>query len=159
MQFIGDDGDARVTTGVIGALELDRDGVLPHERTLPKAKSDRLELLRATRANFDPIWGISLAPGLSELLEPDGEPLAVAHDRDGVRHELYPVTDPGTARERSARRCRARRSCSPTATTASRPRAPTATNGARTTPGRGRSWRWSWSSRPSSSACARSTGS
>ena len=94
MRFTGDDGDARVTTGVIGALELDRDGVLPHERTLPKAKSDRLQLLRATRANFDPIWGISLAPGLSELLEPDGEPLALAHDRDGVRHELYPVTDP-----------------------------------------------------------------
>jgi uncharacterized protein (DUF1015 family) len=94
MLFAGDDGTARVTTGVIGALELDRDGVLPHERTLPKAKSDRLELLRATRANFDPIWGISLAPALSALLEPDGEPLAVARDRDGVRHELYPVTDP-----------------------------------------------------------------
>jgi uncharacterized protein (DUF1015 family) len=94
MQFTGDDGTARVTTGVIGALELDRDGVLPHERTLPKAKSDRLELLRATRANFDPIWGISLAPGLSDLLQPRGEPLAVARDRDGVHHELYPVTDP-----------------------------------------------------------------
>ncbi|MBI2939248.1 MAG: DUF1015 domain-containing protein [Chloroflexi bacterium] len=29
--------------------------VLPHERTLPKPKADRLELLRATRANFSPI--------------------------------------------------------------------------------------------------------
>ena len=74
MHYTGDDGAPRTTTGVIGALALDRDGVLPHERTLPKAKSDRLELLRATRANFDPIWGISLAPRLSELLEPDGEP-------------------------------------------------------------------------------------
>ena len=94
MHYTGDDGAPRTTTGVIGALALDRDGVLPHERTLPKAKSDRLELLRATRANFDPIWGISLAPQLSELLAPDGEPHATAHDRDGVRHELYPVTDP-----------------------------------------------------------------
>ncbi|MEX1006735.1 MAG: DUF1015 domain-containing protein [Acidimicrobiia bacterium] len=94
MHFTGDDGLARVTTGVIGALELDRDGVLPHERTLPKAKSDRLELLRATRANFDPIWGLSLATGLSELLEPDAAPVAVADDRDGVRHECYPITDP-----------------------------------------------------------------
>jgi uncharacterized protein (DUF1015 family) len=94
MSFKGDDGDARVTTGVIGALELDRDGVLPHERTLPKAKSDRLELLRATRANLDPIWGLSLASGLSELFEVDGTPLAAATDRAGVRHELYPVTDP-----------------------------------------------------------------
>jgi uncharacterized protein (DUF1015 family) len=94
MHYTGDDGAPRTTTGVIGALALDRDGVLPHERTLPKAKSDRLELLRATRANFDPIWGISLAPGLSELLEPDGEPRATARDRDGVRHELFTVADP-----------------------------------------------------------------
>jgi uncharacterized protein (DUF1015 family) len=94
MHYTGDDGAPRTTTGVIGALALDRDGVLPHERTLPKAKSDRLELLRATRANFDPIWGISLASGLSELLEPDGEPRATARDRDGVHHELFTVTDP-----------------------------------------------------------------
>jgi uncharacterized protein (DUF1015 family) len=94
MHFMDDDGVARVATGVIGALALDREGVLPHERTLPKAKSDRLQLLRATRANFDPIWGLSLATGLSELLEPDASPAAVAYDRDGVRHECYPVTDP-----------------------------------------------------------------
>jgi len=98
MHFVGDDGLARVTTGVIGALELDRDDVLPHERTLPKAKSDRLELLRATRANFDPIWGLSLATGLSELLEPSGEPAATARDREGVRHERYPITDPARVR-------------------------------------------------------------
>ena len=94
MHYTGDDGAPRTTTGVIGALALDRDGVLPHERTLPKAKSDRLELLRATRANLDPIWGISLSSELSELLAPDGDPRATATDRDGVRHELYPVTDP-----------------------------------------------------------------
>jgi uncharacterized protein (DUF1015 family) len=98
MHFVGDDGLPRVTTGVVGALELDRDGVLPHERTLPKAKSDRLELLRATRANFDPIWGLSLATGLSELLEPDSEPAATARDHEGVRHECYPITDPARVR-------------------------------------------------------------
>ncbi len=43
--------------------------ILPHERTLPKAKTDRLELLRATRANLDPIWGLSLAGGLSSHLQ------------------------------------------------------------------------------------------
>src|SRR3977135_2618049 len=32
--------------------------VLPHERTFPKAKADRLELLRATRANTSPIFGL-----------------------------------------------------------------------------------------------------
>jgi uncharacterized protein (DUF1015 family) len=95
MHYTTDAGAARVTTGVIGALALDRDGVLPHERTLPKAKSDRLELLRATRANFEPIWGLSLGAGLSGLLEPDGPPLAVARDREGVRHELFAVRDAG----------------------------------------------------------------
>ena len=32
--------------------------VLPHEHTFPKAKADRLELLRATRANTSPIFGL-----------------------------------------------------------------------------------------------------
>ena len=43
--------------------------ILPHEHTTPKAKSDRLDLLRATAANLSPIWGLSLADGLSELLD------------------------------------------------------------------------------------------
>ncbi|HXY91314.1 MAG TPA: DUF1015 domain-containing protein, partial [Acidimicrobiia bacterium] len=92
MHFTDHTDRPRVTTGVIGALALDRDAVLPHERTLPKAKSDRLELLRATRANFEPIWGLSLAPGLSEILRPEGSPTAVASDH-GARHELFRVDD------------------------------------------------------------------
>ena len=96
MHFTDADGVARTTTGVIGALELDRHGVLPHERTLPKAKSDRLELLRATRANLDPIWALSLAPGLSaSLTVGDRDPAATAVDSEGVRHELWPVRDAG----------------------------------------------------------------
>ena len=78
MDFTGDDGIPQRTTGVLGALALDDDGsgVMPHERTLPKAKTDRLELLRATRANLDPIWGLSLAGGLSSHLSPgDAEPV------------------------------------------------------------------------------------
>ena len=96
MEFTGDDGRPQRTTGVIGALALDneRGEILPHERTLPKAKSDRLELLRATRANLDPIWGLSLAFGLSELLAPHGEPLATATDEEGFHHSLWRLTDP-----------------------------------------------------------------
>jgi uncharacterized protein (DUF1015 family) len=94
MTFTADDGSLATTTGAIGALALEPGGVLPHERTLPKAKSDRLELLRATRANLEPIWGISLAAGLSELLAVDGTPAAVARDDDGTRHELFTVDDP-----------------------------------------------------------------
>jgi uncharacterized protein (DUF1015 family) len=97
MDFTGDNGMPQRTTGVLGALALDDDGsgVMPHERTLPKAKTDRLELLRATRANLDPIWGLSLSGGLSSLLQPgDAEPDATAIDEDGFHHSLWKVTDP-----------------------------------------------------------------
>ena len=59
-------GRATRTIGVIGALEATpaSDGaVLPHEQTTPKAKTDRLSLIRATKANLSPIWGLSPAPG------------------------------------------------------------------------------------------------
>jgi uncharacterized protein (DUF1015 family) len=97
MTFRDANGASRQTVGVIGALGLEPpDGsILPHERTLPKAKSDRLELLRATRANLDPIWGLSLASGLSGLVDPGhAAPAASAYDDDGVLHELFPVTAP-----------------------------------------------------------------
>ena len=101
MDFTGDDGLPQRTTGVIGALGLDNSGgdVMPHERTLPKAKSDRLELLRATRANLDPIWGLSLATGLSALTDHvDGAPFATATDEDGFHHSLWRITDADTRR-------------------------------------------------------------
>ena len=61
------------TTGVIGALECEAPGgdILPHEQTIPKDKSDRLDLLRACHANLSPIWGLSLARGLATAGEPD----------------------------------------------------------------------------------------
>jgi uncharacterized protein (DUF1015 family) len=50
-----------VRRGVFVALRL-YDGaegvVIPHERTFPKAKQERLELLRATRTNTSPIFGM-----------------------------------------------------------------------------------------------------
>jgi uncharacterized protein (DUF1015 family) len=90
-------GNERHTHGFVGALGLpEADGagdVLPHERTLPKAKSDRLALLRATRVNTDPIWCLSLTPGLTELLEPAAA-LCACTDGDGVEHALYAIDDP-----------------------------------------------------------------
>ena len=94
MTFTGDDGRPAVTTGVIGTLTLEAGGVLPHERTLPKAKSDRLELLRATRAQLRAHLGHSLTSGLSALLTVDDVPTAVADDADGGRHELFRIDDP-----------------------------------------------------------------
>jgi uncharacterized protein (DUF1015 family) len=87
----------RRMTGVVGALALSPPGegtVLPHERTMSKARSDRLELLRSVRANLDPVWGLSLASGLSELFEPviaAGPAASSCVDGDGVQHCLFPV--------------------------------------------------------------------
>jgi uncharacterized protein (DUF1015 family) len=97
MSFIDEAGEARATTGVLGALTLERPGegdILPHERTTPKAKSDRLDLLRATHANLSAIWGLSLSTGLSKLLDPPGEPLGDFTDDDGVRHQIWRLDDP-----------------------------------------------------------------
>jgi uncharacterized protein (DUF1015 family) len=92
--------DGASTLGVIGALGLEPPGtgdVLPHEHTTPKAKSDRLELLRATSANLSAVWGLSLADGLSKLLDPDAStPLGTWSDSDGVVHDLWRVDDAGT---------------------------------------------------------------
>ena len=95
MRFIGADGEARRTRGVLGALTLPHPGdadVLAHERTLPKARSDRLALLRATRANLDPIWCLSLAPGLTDVV-PDGRPIAQATDPSSTEHTLTAIAD------------------------------------------------------------------
>ena len=108
--------------------------ILPHEQTLPKPKSDRLDLLRATRANLSPIWGLSMADGRHRHVRPDrrrtggrrlrrrrGAPPAVGarrprHDRRGHRGRR---TGP--------------RSCWPTATTATRRRGRTKRSAARPT--------------------------
>jgi len=89
-------GGTRHTTGVMGALELSRPGegdILPHERTTPKAKSDRLHLLEATQANLSPVWGLSPAAGLSALVDLPEAPTATWDD-DGVTHSLWVVDDP-----------------------------------------------------------------
>jgi uncharacterized protein (DUF1015 family) len=97
MRFRDTHGRDRHTHGVIGALVLPDAGaegdVLPHERTLPKAKSDRLSLLGAMRVNADPIWALSLTPGLTDLLDP-AAPLNSCTDREGVTHELYAIDAP-----------------------------------------------------------------
>jgi uncharacterized protein (DUF1015 family) len=104
MTATDDAGVERHTTGVIGALELSAPGsdILPHEHTTPKAKSDRLDLLRACRANLSAIWGLSLAKGLTDLLPVDGPPLANLLDEDGVRHTIWRVDDPAACAAISA---------------------------------------------------------
>jgi uncharacterized protein (DUF1015 family) len=88
--------DGNATTGVIGALGCDPGGseVLPHEQTMPKDTTDRLDLLRAAKANLSPIWGLSLSPGVSKTYAIDGPPTAEATDDQGVVHALWVLDDP-----------------------------------------------------------------
>ncbi len=54
-------GVAAKRRGLLGALRLYPEGslqVLPHERTIPKDRADRMSLLRATRTNVSPIFGM-----------------------------------------------------------------------------------------------------
>lgn len=96
MAYVDDAGVGRHTTGVIGALELSPPGtdILPHEHTTPKARSDRLDMLRSCRANTSAIWGLSLAKGLTDLLPVHLEPTAVVDDGEGVVHTVWVVDDP-----------------------------------------------------------------
>ncbi|HET9650397.1 MAG TPA: DUF1015 domain-containing protein [Microlunatus sp.] len=105
LRFTDDLGRDRDIAGVLGGLEVLDPGavssaeavpptrVLPHERTTPKASTDRLDLTRATRANLSPVWGVSLATGLTALLRESGEPIGTVTE-DEVTHVVERVTDP-----------------------------------------------------------------
>ncbi len=96
MSFADATGADRTIVGVLVGLEVvdpDAGGVLPHERTTPKAVTDRLDLTRATATNLSPVWGLSLASGLAAALAEPGEPVGemVA---DGVVHTVERLSDP-----------------------------------------------------------------
>jgi uncharacterized protein (DUF1015 family) len=89
-------GKNRNIVGVIGALEVVDEGaggVLPHEQTTPKAKTDRLDLTRATDANLSPVWGLSTKIGLSALLTEPGVPVGSVIDTEGVIHTVEKIVD------------------------------------------------------------------
>lgn len=94
MSYTDESGARRATTGVLGALGMEDGGLLPHEHTTPKAKDDRLNLLRACKVNVSPIWALSPATGLTALLATDRQPDAFATDDDGVVHEAWVLREP-----------------------------------------------------------------
>jgi uncharacterized protein (DUF1015 family) len=72
--------------------------VRPHEATLSGPKEDRLKLLRATRTNVSPIFGMfSDAAGTARGVIDNvaaGTPAFEATDGRGETHRLWPVTEP-----------------------------------------------------------------
>ncbi|MHB1190291.1 MAG: DUF1015 family protein, partial [Armatimonadota bacterium] len=70
----------------------------PHENTLAKPLGDRLDLLRATRTNFDSVFGLHAA-SLEVLREETmREPDSVATE-SGVRCSTWKVSDPEVIRQ------------------------------------------------------------
>jgi uncharacterized protein (DUF1015 family) len=70
---------------------------------MPKDTTDRLDLLRACRANLSPIWGLSLSPGVSKTYRGRrARPTAEATDDDGVGHALWVLDDPAVTEAISA---------------------------------------------------------
>jgi uncharacterized protein (DUF1015 family) len=95
MRFTDASGEERNLVGVLGALEVVDEGaggVLPHERTTPKASTDRLDLTRATEANLSPVWALSLAKDLTGLLVAPSDPVGSV-TVDGVEHTVERITD------------------------------------------------------------------
>lgn len=95
MSFTDATGAQRSIVGVLAGLEvvdLDAGGVLPHERTTAKAVTDRLDLTRATATNLSPVWGLSLASGLTAALAAPGEPVGQLL-AEGVLHSVERITD------------------------------------------------------------------
>ena len=92
-------GRRHTTTGIIGGLEVLPHGtagdVLPHEQTTPKAKTDRLDLTRATGTNLSAVWGLSLAARFTDLPALPAEVVGDFTDESGVHHELAVVRDAG----------------------------------------------------------------
>jgi len=74
--------------------------VLPHERTLPKALSDRFELLRATRVNLSQVFGLFSDPDGTTEAALDaamaGTPMLTATDADGVDSRIWAIRDAAT---------------------------------------------------------------
>jgi len=88
--------------GFFGALRLYQEGrgiVRPHEKTFPKPKTDRLRLLRATRTNTSPVFGMYEDPkgavaGALEAWMVRGPARLVADARVGTeRHLLWALDD------------------------------------------------------------------
>jgi uncharacterized protein (DUF1015 family) len=77
--------------------------VLPHEATLFAPKEDRLNLLRATRANLEPILSLYSDPEqrIDALLEPltDAPPRSKVEDEFGNSHSIWAIKDPAMISE------------------------------------------------------------
>jgi uncharacterized protein (DUF1015 family) len=93
-EYTGPDGSSHVRHGILARVRVEDFGtgtILPHERTLPGPKLDRLELMRATRCNLSPIFSLSTVDPWP-LVQPeaeDEEPWGEATDAAGTVTRIW----------------------------------------------------------------------
>lgn len=95
-------GPEKTMKGFISLCRLEEFGkgkVVPHEYTLSKPKSDRLNLLRSCQANFSLIFSLYSSPDgkINKTIEgslKDSAPDTDVVDDNGDRHRLWVVSDP-----------------------------------------------------------------
>lgn len=105
--YTGPDGSTHVRHGILARVRVEdyaSGQILPHERTLPGPKRDRLLLTRATRHNLSPVFSLStLDPW--PLVEPETrreEPWGEASDAAGTLTRVWRIADPGVHDEVTA---------------------------------------------------------
>ncbi len=96
-QIFDVDGRKLRREGLVVRIRLEEFGrhILPHERTFPAAKEDRLRLLTALRINVSSVFGLypNKSPELAGLLANvgDREPATDFVDDLGIRNQLRPI--------------------------------------------------------------------
>jgi uncharacterized protein (DUF1015 family) len=76
--------------------EPERKTILPHEKTFPKPKEDRLRLLSQTKAMFSPIFSIYSDPSKlmqKSYLSVSSEPPFLSGELGAVSHDVWRLTD------------------------------------------------------------------
>ncbi len=94
------EGRSFVRSGILARFKVEPEGssaIRPHEKTRGPAKEDRFSVLKATRANFSPIFlffeddgGFTRAAAQAKEAE---QVLATYTDDDGVAHSLWAITN------------------------------------------------------------------
>ena len=95
-------GKSCIRRGIIPLVRLEDfkdEVILPHEMTFSRAKQDRLNLLRATRANLSPIFAFyednsnTIAGIINDYFSK--KPIIDLEDEDRVRHKLWAISEAG----------------------------------------------------------------
>ena len=94
-EYQGPDGVRRTREGIVGAIEAtpySEGKVLPHEQTNPEVKQERLEILRETKTELEPV--MLLYDADPPASRPSGDPL-IEVDEAGVHCRLWKLDSEG----------------------------------------------------------------